>query len=455
MASRLVSLFAVTRFSSVIVAGILVLAVNCSPTALGQGGETDQLRMSPVVKAIQRTAPAVVNISGRKPANQPQQLVDRNENEVNGMGTGLIIDSRGYILTNQHVIAGIDRIQVRLSRSADVDTKDYAAQIIAVDSPTDLAVIKIEADAPLPVIPLATSSDLMLGETVIAIGNAYGYEDTITKGIISCLQRQVQVTEKQVYQDLIQTDASINPGNSGGPLINIRGEAIGINVAVRVGAQAIGFAIPMDRAMQVVNRILRDAVERRLAAGIDVTTKVESRETYVSVTGIQTGSLADAAGIKTDDRIVNYGEQPLNWACELYINLLENGFSSTSLIVQRGDVDHTLTFGPDTDIAEETLSSNRAWSELGIRVSPVTFRNLPGKNKYAGGLKVLQVRNSGPASQQGIRAGDVLLAIHKWETLSLDNLEYILNSEVVASRRPVTFYIYRETDFFFGEFFKQ
>ena len=112
-------------------------------------------------------------------------------------------------------------------------------------------------------------------------------------------------------------------------------------------------------------------------------------------------------------------------------------------------------FGPDSDFGEETFASNRAWSELGMRVSPVTFRNLPGKNKYAGGLKVLQVRNSGPASQQGIRAGDVLLAIHKWETLTLDNLEYILNSEVVASRRPVTFYIYRETDFFFGEFFKQ
>lgn len=455
MASRLVSLFTVTRLSSLIVVGILVLALLCTPSALGQGAETEQVRMSPVVKAVQRTAPAVVNISGRKPANQPRQLVDGSENEVNGMGTGLIIDSRGYILTNHHVITGIDRIQVRLSRSADIAIKDYAAQIIAVDSPTDLAVIKIEADVPLPVIPLATSSDLMLGETVIAIGNAYGYEDTITKGIISCLQRQVQVTEAQVYQDLIQTDASINPGNSGGPLINIRGEAIGINVAVRVGAQAIGFAIPMDRALEVVNRILRDAVERRLVAGIDVITKVENRVTYVLVTGIEAGSLADTAGIKTDDRIVNYGDQPLNWACELYINLLENGFSSTSLIVQRGDVDHTLTFGPDTEIAEETLSSNRAWNELGIRVSPVSFRNLPGKNKYTGGLKVLQVRNSGPANQQGIRAGDVLLAIHKWETITLDNLEYILNSEAVASRRPVTFYIYRDTEFFFGEFFKQ
>ena len=256
-----VTVFAVTRLSSVFVVGTLLLASLSCQSVYGQETAAVQTRVSPVVKAIQRTAPAVVNISGRKPANQPQQLVDGNDSEVNGMGTGLIIDSRGYVLTNHHVIAGIDRIQVRLSRIADVETKEFAAQIVAVDSATDLAVIKIEAEFPLPVIPLATSSDLMLGETVIAIGNAYGYEDTITRGIISCLQRQVQVTEEQVYQDLIQTDASINPGNSGGPLINIHGEAIGINVAVRVGAQAIGFAIPMDRAMKVVNRILRDAVD--------------------------------------------------------------------------------------------------------------------------------------------------------------------------------------------------
>lgn len=450
-----VTVFAVTRLSSVFVVGTLLLASLSCQAVYGQETAAVQTRVTPVVKAIQRTAPAVVNISGRKPANQPQQLVDGNDSEVNGMGTGLIIDSRGYVLTNHHVIAGIDRIQVRLSRIADVETKEFAAQIVAVDSATDLAVIKIEAEFPLPVIPLATSSDLMLGETVIAIGNAYGYEDTITRGIISCLQRQVQVTEEQVYQDLIQTDASINPGNSGGPLINIHGEAIGINVAVRVGAQSIGFAIPMDRAMKVVNRILRDAVEKRLLAGIDITTKIENRKTHVTVESIQRGGLAESAGIKPNDRILSYGETPINWASQFYINLLENGFSSTSLTVLREGAEHSLMFGPDSDLGEETFASNRAWSELGMRVSPVTFRNLPGKNKYAGGLKVLQVRNSGPASQQGIRAGDVLLAIHKWETLTLDNLEYILNSEVVASRRPVTFYIYRETDFFFGEFFKQ
>ena len=413
------------------------------------------VRTTPVVRAVAKAAPAVVNISGRKPANPPQQLLAGNDPEVNGMGTGLIIHKTGYILTNHHVIAGIDRIQVRLSRSSPLEVKDYAAQIIAVDAETDLAVIKIEGDTDFPTMPAATSSDLMLGETVIAIGNAYGYEDTITKGIVSCLQRQVQVTEQQVYQDLIQTDASINPGNSGGPLINIQGDAIGINVAVRVGAQAIGFAIPMDRAMEVTNRILRQAVEQRMSTGIQLTTEIVNRRPRVIVTNIEPDSLAATSGIQENDILLSIGDAQLQWAAEFYLNLIESGFGTTEILLTRDSEQQTVKFGMETSLPQTALASNRAWNELGIRVSPVSFRTLPGKNKYEGGLKVMQVRNEGPASSQGIRPGDVLLAIHKWETLSLDNLEYILNSEIVASRKPVTFYIYRDTEFFFGEFFKE
>lgn len=435
-------------------ASIILLVSGLAIAVQAQQPTDASLRLTPVVRAVQRTAPAVVNISGRKPAQQPQQITNSSDSEVNGMGTGVIIDARGYILTNHHVVAGIDRVQVRLSRSADVPQKDFAAQIVAVDTPTDLAVIKIESDVELPVMPLATSSDLMLGETVIAIGNAYGYEDTITRGIISCLQRQVQVTGDQVYQNLIQTDASINPGNSGGPLINIQGEAIGINVAVRVGAQAIGFAIPMDQAMQVTNRILCDAVNRRVSSGIELATKVNGRQTFVTVSSVDDKSLAGLAGLKAKDRLLQFGDTELQWAFQLYIDMLETEFASSELTVQRNGEINKVTLGTDSDIPNDALSANRAWSELGIRVAPISFRSLPGKNKYEGGLKIIQVRNEGPASQQGIRAGDVLLAIHKWETRNFDNLEYILNTEVVASRRPVTFYIYRDTEFFFGEFFK-
>ena len=170
------------------------------------------------------------------------------------MGTGTIVDERGYILTNYHVVSDVRRIEVTLD-----DGRGCTAELVAYDAAADLAVIKIPAPKPLPVIRIGTSSDLMEGESVIALGNAFGYEQTVTRGIISALGRDVQVSDTQAYDDLIQTDASINPGNSGGPLLNIDGEMIGVNVAVRAGAQGIGFAIPIDNALDRC----REAAQRR------------------------------------------------------------------------------------------------------------------------------------------------------------------------------------------------
>jgi len=205
-------------------------------------------RESPTVKAIRRVESAVANIHSEKRADEHGSLfsVDRGQ-KVNGMGTGIIIDERGYIVTNHHVVDGVDTLRVTIR-----DGSSYMAQVVSEDRKHDLALIKINASRPLPVMPLGTSSDLMLGETVIAVGNAYGYEHTMTVGIISALSRDVEVNEKQSYRNLIQTDASINPGNSGGPLINMDGEVIGINVAIRAGAQRIGFAIPIDDARTII-----------------------------------------------------------------------------------------------------------------------------------------------------------------------------------------------------------
>ena len=185
------------------------------------------------------------------------------------MGTGVVIDPRGYILTNYHVVDGVKEIQVTLA-----DERQLRRQA-ARPRPRDRSGPDQDRRlaTSLPVIPIGTSSDLMTGESVIAVGNAYGYEHTVTRGIISALHRAVQVSDAQFYDDLIQTDASINPGNSGGPLLNIDGEMIGINVAVRAGAQGIGFAIPVDKVMKVAADLLaRRPTTRRwhgmtLAAG--------------------------------------------------------------------------------------------------------------------------------------------------------------------------------------------
>ncbi len=171
--------------------------------------------------------------------------------KINGMGTGIIIDERGYIVTNHHVIDGVQSIQVTLE-----DGASYQARVFNSDKMTDLAIIKVETPAALPVMPLGTSSDLMLGEEVLAVGNAFGWKHTITKGIVSAIGRDVELNEEQSYKNLIQTDAAINPGNSGGPLVNADGDVIAINVAIRAGAQKIGFAIPIDDARLEIAKLM-------------------------------------------------------------------------------------------------------------------------------------------------------------------------------------------------------
>ncbi|MGI9517828.1 MAG: S1C family serine protease, partial [Pirellulaceae bacterium] len=193
----------------------LLLAMLLAGLALGPiSDSTAQVktsnRVTPLVRAVANARPAVVNLRGKKTlqtaqttAGTPTQTV----RQVNGMGTGVIIDPRGYILTNFHVVEDVKRIQVTLP-----DSTTTTGALIAHDPKTDLALIKIRTSEPLPVIPLGTSTDVMLAETVAALGNAYGYEDTVTRGIISEIGRTVQVSDNQVYHNLLQTDAPINPG---------------------------------------------------------------------------------------------------------------------------------------------------------------------------------------------------------------------------------------------------
>ncbi len=224
----------------------LVAIAAIAPLLLASSGPaaaSDQ-RFTPTVKVSEKTKPSVVSIRGEKtvmPAPQEAGTADPPR-RVNGMGTGIVIDSRGYILTNYHVVDGVREIQVTTS-----DEKKYVAAVVARDAETDLAVIKISPAEKLQVIAMGTSSDLMPGEPVVAIGNAFGYEDTVTTGIVSALHRAVQINDAQFYDDLIQTSAPINPGNSGGPLMNIDGEMIGVNVAVRAGARASASPSPSTR----------------------------------------------------------------------------------------------------------------------------------------------------------------------------------------------------------------
>ena len=253
-----------------------MIALGCC-LFLSAGAVASELRDSPIVKAVQRVAARSSTFAARRPSRRPPHAAGQTATpdagrRVNGMGTGVLIDSRGYIITNYHVVDGVREIFVTLA-----DGKRQVAKLVARDMETDLAVIKINVPDPLPVTPIGTSSDLMPGETVIAVGNAYGYEHTVTRGIVSALHRAVQVSDAQFYDDLIQTDASINPGNSGGPLLNIDGDVIGINVAVRAGAQGIGFAIPIDKVVSVAAGLLATCNANKTWIGMESSTNASPR----------------------------------------------------------------------------------------------------------------------------------------------------------------------------------
>ncbi len=409
-----------------------------------------ELRNSPIVKAVNAAAPSVVNINGRKTVRaESASLAGDAVRQVNGMGTGIVIDPRGYIITNYHVVEGVSNIQVTLD-----DEQKLIARLVANDPKTDLAIIKIDAKQPLPVIRFGTSCDLMRGEYVIAVGNAYGYEHTVTRGIISALHRSVQVSDEQRYNDLIQTDASINPGNSGGPLMNIDGDVIGINVAVRVGAQGIGFAIPIDEALDVASRLM--SVERldQTAHGISGKTVCKPEQRTFVVTGAKSDSPASKASLQAGDVITRIDGRKVERTLDVELALLgRKPDEEIAFEIQRDGkpVTAALALTRSTRSQLRPALADRMWSAMGLRLAPMdetAFKELG--TRYRGGLQVIAVRGESPASQQGIRRGDVLVGMHVWETVSLENIAYILDREDLAKFDPMIFYIVRGSDTLYG-----
>jgi len=402
------------------------------------------------VAALRRAWDAVVSIRGEKTVMDSPSSAGKADfaRRVNGMGTGVVIDARGYIVTNYHVIDGVQQIQVTLA-----DGKQFIARRVARDSKTDLALIKIDADGPLQTIALGTSAGLMPGEPVLALGNAFGYQHTATRGIISALHRSVQVNESQLYDDLIQTDASINPGNSGGPLLNMKGEMIGVNVAVRAGAQGIGFAIPVDKVVAVVNQLLAKVDDERIWHGVSVAAE-PVRETRGSrVDTVEPNSPAAQAGIRPGDLIIQVGDQCVTRPLDFHRALLEREPKEriTMLIERDGE---TLKIELELAQADRRRKDSPAtWQLLGMELEPITpeqFRRQFPHTKYRGGLLVTAVRPEGPAAAQGIRPGDILVGLHIWETVSLSNVDYVLRRPDLATISPLKVYILRGSDTYYG-----
>jgi serine protease Do len=427
-------------------------------------GRADDARDTPLVKAIRRARPAVVNIHSEKtapytPGDPAFTSATHRGRKINGMGTGVVIDERGYIVTNHHVVNGVDSLRVTLDNGSN-----YVATVISEDPVRDLALLKIQPTTPLAVMPIGTSSDLMLGETVFAIGNAFGYENTITLGIVSALHRDVEVNDTQSYKNLIQTDAAINPGNSGGPLINVNGEIIGINVAIRAGAQKIGFAIPIDDARKVIADLMKieyfDGTYHGLV-GRDVKNAAERK---LVVESARPGSPAEAAGLKPEDVIVRAGDVNVSDEADFERALLgHNVGDEIHVVVKRDGRPETISLklaaaardvvaagaGNIVVHAEGDADSQRIWDTIGIRVLKIARTNPNLLNsKYEGGLQVLSVRPDSPAARSGIQQKDVLVGLDKFQTVKTADVSWVLDHHETEF---VRFHVFRSNDTLYGD----
>jgi serine protease Do len=415
-------------------------------SALARAGSDP--RRTAVVEAVEKAQRCVVSISSEKLASSHSRWpFSPEENQlklVNGMGSGVLVDGRGYIITNHHVVDKVQGIIVTL-----FDGSSYPARVLQSDPIMDLAVIKVDADHPLATVVIGTSSDLMVGETVITIGNAFGYDNTVSVGIVSALHRDVTLSDEQVYRNLIQTDACINPGNSGGPLINVNGELIGINVAVRAGAQGIGFALPIDEVKRVAAEMLST---RRLVSnwhGLVTNEQRKGSKRSVVLAEVQPGSPAEAAGFQPGDELVRVGELAIANSLDVERGMLDvrPGHPAT-VTIRRGTTERALPLDIKPIAGATVSSDDLVWRLLGVKTQPVSNEYVSSVSpKLRGGLYIQAVSPGSPAAHAAIQKGDILVGMNvgarHWETIRADNILYVLRQPETTQTQSALLYLVR------------
>lgn len=348
------------------------------------------------------------------------------------LGSGFIIDKDGYIVTNNHVIDNADKIVVILN-----DEKEFEAQIVGRDKNTDLALIKIESNHNLPVLGFGDSDALKVGQWVVAIGNPFGLEQTVTAGIVSAKGR---VIGSGPYDDFIQTDASINPGNSGGPLLNMKGEVVGINTAIVAGGQGIGFAIPVNLAKNIIVQLKSTGEVTRGWLGVGIQDISEEVAEYygikekkgVLVTEVFPGDPADLAGIKPKDIILSVNGKAVDSARQLTGMIADISVGDTIKIkINRNGKPQTI----DVKIAkrEETKifgrsTQEREQAQLGIQVSEITPETARRFNlKDTAGVIVVGVDPESKAAEAGLQMHDIIREINHKNITSVSDFNKTIN----------------------------
>ena len=442
--------------------------VSCHFLAVYAGFAAES-RFDWATEAYQKNCPSIVFIQGDKVEESQGRIAD-TDRTFNGMGSGIIIDERGYIITNYHVVKDIRKIQVKTH-----DEKDYIAVLAAKDTDTDLAIIKINARTPLQPISFGRSNDLLPGEVCMAIGNPYGYVYSLTDGRISAINREVGVNDSSlVYRAAIQTNTAINPGNSGGPLINVHGEMIGINVAIRQGATNIAFATPVDQVVHVAAKLMGELVDQQVSCGLTVSQIEPSdysaiQRFIIKVESVESNSPAAQAGIQPGDILMGIGKYTLRNKLDFYRALLDlkaneetvfgifrnNELTDVTVVVRDSKnsvfAQRNISPQPAVAAAVSRVASNAVesveragtkaaewdklvWENLGILYTPIPAQEFERMYKdflpqFDGGIVVKAVRDASPAEKGNLVAGDVIVGIGPWGMTSANDVRYVGGQE--------------------------
>ncbi len=393
------------------------------------------LRRTATVRVVEKVGPAVVNITTQRLQERPSpfssnrqpdigplsddffdHFFESGERSTQSLGSGVIFDRNGHVLTNEHVIARADRVKVAMS-----DGREFDAELVGADPNNDLAVLRILTDEPLPYVPPGDSQDLMVGEPVIAIGNPFGLSNSVTTGVISALDRSVNARGSFAFHGLLQTDAAINPGNSGGPLLNAEGELVGINAAIFGGAEGIGFAIPIEVARRVIRELLLYGEVHPVWLGLEFQDLDPALRQVMALPRGVAGALinrlhpnspASRAGIRRGDLVASLDGRAIRDASQLF-EMLEG---MTPGQVRVFELYREGSFRKASVTAEElpqAVVDSIASRKLGLDLA---------LSEKATSFEITAVAPESAAAKLGLRAGDRLLRMNGVTLASREDL---------------------------------
>jgi serine protease Do len=430
---------------------LLVQTINAEPQLDKPYSSIEDLSNS-IADIAEKNGPAVVNIDTVRMVETQNPFLDdpifgrffgdqfkeyTRTIPQKGTGSGFIINQEGYIITNEHVVHKADKIKVTLS-----DGREFTGEVIGSDTTSDMAIVKIKAEH-LPLVALGDSDKLRVGEIVVAIGNPYGLQQTVTMGVVSAKGRSIPTgIEGRVYKDFIQTDAAINPGNSGGPLLNTKGEVVGINTAIIPYAQGIGFAIPINIAKKNIDDLINLGKVRRSWLGVyiqEVTPEIAKQFNLTEAKGVLVGDVvknspAEEVGIKTGDIIKKVNNEEVNSPEELQdkIGNMEIGKKANIEIVRNGETISFIVKISEMPTVEEEGSKSpkeKVFSvQTGLKVESVTTEiakelGLP----WVKGLVITEVVPGSSADDMGLQQGDIVLEANRTEVSSIGEWEKVIN----------------------------